>query len=107
MQARPGEHEPLAGARRSRRGHARGDRRNRIAASVLSVALAVASGGGSAQGSGMSSGGAPPPPPRSAPAPSAESAALLERLQRLASSATGADQAELRRQLGDPQVLDR
>lgn len=71
------------------------------------MVFTIVSFGCSAQNSGVKSGGAPPPPPRSAPAPSAETAALFERLVSLAASAKSDDQAELARQLGEHRTLDQ
>lgn len=54
----------------------------------------------------MSSGGAPPPS-RAAPAPTPETAALLDRLVRLADSTSDGDQRELAKLLGQPAILDQ
>jgi hypothetical protein len=71
----------------------------------LCIALAMVATNCSAQNNSVKS-GAPPPPPRSAPAPNAEVAALLERLQTLAASTAAADQTELAKQLGERRTLD-
>src|SRR5882672_1668834 len=80
---------------------------HRIAAPLLSIALVMVGTNCSAQNSNVNSVGAPPPPPRSAPAPSAEVAALLEHLRGLAASTALADQTELARRLGEPRTLDQ
>jgi hypothetical protein len=70
------------------------------------AAFALVTGLCQAQTNRVLSGGAPPPP-RRAPAPSAEVAALLERLIRLAASPRSEDQAELGRLLGESKTLDQ
>jgi hypothetical protein len=83
---------------------ARAGRRWRV---IWVAAFAIATSGCRAQTQPMPSGGAPPPPPRSAPAPSAEVATLLEQLVSLAASTRGEDQAALGRRLGETKTLDQ